>query len=332
MAMNSEALLLQPSSATDVPPPRHRLDPAAAAQLPRTPGIYAAWITMDAALEQVGIAGPAPRLVYVGIATSKAGLRRRLTAHVSTPWWELLDLLASRRAVLPAWWAHSFKNSPHRTLTIPALAQLASDEALAWQHEHLRWGWTEMPKAEAQAAEVAAIAAHRPLVNRKGLDYGAEPPPQLRATGPHEAARAWWLFHAAWLAVITIEEASYSAVDFGRLMVAVDEDGWPVPLADGDHQRLDLPSDWEAQRVLVGAAPSELRGAVADETDSEQAFAWWAAYSGHQFLPGGGTTHDALHGAFTRSDEGHRAPSHLPAEPTRSRLVALVKQLPRVTH
>jgi hypothetical protein len=326
------------------PSPSQSLDIEAARQAPTDQGIYAAWLTAEEALREIGIDGPPPVLVYVGIAVGKGGLRHRLLRHAQVPWWELIDLLASRRTVLPAWWAHAPKNTDRRTLTTPMLARIAEEQARAWHHEHLRWGWEVMTRKEAETREVAVIAAHRPLVNRKGRGYRAGPPPQLKAGNTYEPERAWWLFHAAWLAVLSLEHT-----DFVRplrrwhpttysLEVATNPDGWPVPLGQGTPRRIRVPkTDRAAERVLAGAArragaPQEIQDAVRDDTPASQAFAWWAAYAGCEFRRDPIPVRDALGGALTRRDDGFRAPTRLPDAALRSHLVDLVKLLPYVTH
>lgn len=121
--------------------PRHdqRLDLQAVRHIPRVEGVYAAWITTREALVEIGIDGPPPVLVYIGKATGVGGLRTRLRRHASSAWWELIDLLASRRTVLPGWWSHSQKNTGRRTLLIPPLAMVSHAQALDWQHRNVRW-------------------------------------------------------------------------------------------------------------------------------------------------------------------------------------------------
>jgi hypothetical protein len=121
------------------PPPEHRLDLESASRLSAISGVYAAWIVDEQALMAAGIGGTAPVLVYVGKADGAGGLKQRLTSHARWPWWELLDLLASRGTVLPGWWSYAQQNTSRRTLVAPPLAALAESEARAWQHQHLVW-------------------------------------------------------------------------------------------------------------------------------------------------------------------------------------------------
>jgi hypothetical protein len=135
------------------------------------------------------------------------------------------------------WWRYAHKYSRTKRLRYPGLAQLAVDETLAWQHEHLRWGWTAVHAVDATRVESDLIAAHRPLGNLAGRGYQAGPPAPLRAIGGYERERAWWLFHVAWLAVLTLGTPS-EGIRRRRLQheVAHDEHGWPVPLGEGEHR------------------------------------------------------------------------------------------------
>jgi hypothetical protein len=320
------------------PAGEHRLDRKLARRLPRVPAVYGASIVDSKALAEAGIAGPPPVRVYVGRAVGADGLRGRLRSHAEWPWWELIDLLASRRIVLPAWWSHAEKNV-RGTLDVPLLADVSLAQARAWQHRNLRWGWTTDPSIDLPKLEVDLIAAHRPLINRKGQGYGAQPPMQLQKIGAYERERAWWLFHASWLAVLTLRPTDWvadcwrSGPWFLADRVAHDEDGWPTPLAEGTEQTIRIPWEWSARETLVDLAPPELREAVMDEsTAAEQATAWWAAYAGHPYLRDSQPHEDALRSALAREPSAYRSPPDLPSGRKLEQLLQLVRQLPHVSH
>lgn len=314
------------------PPPEHRLDTKTASGVPASRGVYAAWIVDERALAEAGIGGVPPVLLYVGKAGGAAGLRARLTRHAAHPWWELVDLLASRGTVLPGWWSYAEKNTTHRTLRIPPLAAVAEAETRAWQHENLRWGWISKPRTDVRAYEAALIAMHRPLLNRHGRGYKAEPLVQLRAVGIYEDARVWWLFHVAWLAVLTLRPQAWVRRSLNGHVIAADEHGWPVCLDEGTHHKLRIPGERAARGLLARAAPPALHDAVSGATSSAEATAWWAAYAGHAFLKQPDAPDVALRAALTRSSNALRAPQAGPSESGHARLVDLVRQLPSVAH
>lgn len=291
-----------------VPPEgKHRLDVQRAGRAPERPGVYAAWVVDEAALTDAGIDGPPPVLWYVGKATGVGGLRARLRRHARAAWWELVDLLASRRVVLPGWWSYAYKNTTRRTLTIPPLAMVSHDETLRWQHSHLRWGWSAASAGKTRTLEGDLIATHLPLLNRHGRGLRERTPVQLRERTAFEREAAWWLFHVSWLGVIMLapddwlEVRSTDASWPVTCTVACDDDGWPVPLTDGRDQEITVPDESSARELLVRAAPRELRAAVADTgTGAYEATAWWAAYAGHPFLRSGQPHEDALAAALRR--------------------------------
>jgi hypothetical protein len=321
------------------PPGEHRLDRELVARVPRDPGTYAAWIIDSAALVEAGIAGTPPVLVYVGVANGSGGLRARLRDHASAPWWELLDLLASRKTVLPGWWSYANKNVGRTSLTVPPLANVAEQQALAWQHCHLRWGWITNPSVSASTLECAWIERYLPMLNLKGRGYKALGPVQLRNGIGYERERAWWLFHVSWIAVITLQPPGW--VDdcwtpgewWGADRVSCDDDGWPVRIGDGETHTIRIPSERSARELLLAAAPPTLRDEAADSsTTSEEATAWWAAYAGHAFLQDSQPHSDALRAGLARSADGYRAPISLPTGPKRADLLELIRPLPGVGH
>lgn len=299
------------------------------------PGVYAAWIVDPAALAEAGIDGPPPVLMYVGKASSTGGLKARLRLHASWPWWELIDLLATRRTVLPGWWSHAQKNTQRRTLTVPPLAAVSQDQARAWQWRNLRWGWISDPSMDLLKHEAALIASHRPMLNRRGLGYQAQGPTQLQRIGAYEEERAGWLFHVSWLAVLTLQPDGWvqrSRRPWSRSThVACDGAGWPVPLLEGATHAITIPDERSARKALAAVAPSELRVAITDSsTSAEQATAWWAAYAGHPFLVDSQPREDALRAALARRP--HRGPPTLPSESGCAALIELVRRLPGVNH
>lgn len=321
------------------PEGKHRLDVQRAGRVTERPGVYAAWIPDDAALTNLGIDGAAPVLWYVGRATGTGGLRARLRRHARSAWWELVDLLASRRVVLPGWWWYADKNTAHRTLTIPPLAMVSHEETLRWQHSHLRWGWVAASKVNTRALEADLIATHLPLLNLHGRGLRGRPPVQLRKRLEFERDAAWWLFHVSWLAVITLRSDEWIEVRSRHTSrpvtcsVACDDDGWPVPLAEGRHHEITVPDEAAARKVLIKAAPRELRAVVAETgTGAHEATAWWAAYAGHPFLRDGTPHEDVLAAALRRNDEGYAGPGRLPTDTKLRSLLNLVALLPRVTH
>src|SRR5690242_16544524 len=74
-------------------------------QVPRTPGLYAIWLLEPGSLRACGIDGPAPKLIYIGMASPRHGLRGRLYQHLGADWGALTELLAVRGHVLFPWWA-----------------------------------------------------------------------------------------------------------------------------------------------------------------------------------------------------------------------------------
>ena len=323
------------------PPPegKHRLDVQRAGRVTERPGVYAAWIADAAALTDVGVDGPAPVLWYVGRATGAGGLRARLRRHARSAWWELVDLLASRRVVLPGWWSYAFKNTARRTLTVPPLAMVSHDETLRWQHSHLRWGWIAGSKVNTKALEGDLIATHLPLLNLHGRGLSGRAPVQLRNRLAFEQDAAWWLFHVSWLAVIVSAPEEWIEVR-GRhtswpisCSVACDDDGWPVPLTEGRDHKITVPDEASARQVLIKAAPRDLRAVVAEtRTDAHEATAWWAAYAGHPFLRHSQPHESALAAALRRDDDGYAGPGRLPTDAKLRDLLALIAPLARVTH
>lgn len=311
-----------------IPRPAFRLDEAAARAAPTQTGVYAAWITDAESFSECGIAAPEPRVVYIGKASGGGGLRSRLLRHARQPFWSLLDLLASRGTILPSWWHHAFKRQPHkRTLKTPPLAKLAEDAALAWQQDHLRWGWTST--GEPRPVESSLIAQHQPLLNLHGRGFALLGPPQMRLIGDFERARAGWLFSTAWIAALTAAEGEW--VTWSELTrslhLEIDEAGWPMPLGQGGKRvKLRLPTELDAQRIVKKARDVEF-----NEYDDE-ALAWWSAYAGLAFRPRAQSVDEALRHAFRCEVDALDLPRTLPPPDRRVELLKIIKLLPGVAH
>lgn len=314
------------------PEPATTLDADTAKRAPQSQGIYAAWIVDEQALAEAGLSGPPPRLVYVGVAAGRGGLRHRLARHAKTPFWDLLDLLAVRGTIVPGWWHYARKNQPHkRTLHPPPLARLASDEALAWQERNLRWGW--VMRNTPRSLESELIAAYQPLLNLSGQGLRVLGPPQLRYVGDWEPARAAWLFSVAWIAVLSGRPSGWVRRRLRKRAdeIRVDDAGWPMPLAAaGRPERVRIPSEREARTLLSGCLPDTY--GTAQFNDDEEARAWWAAYIGLTFQHTPQAVEDALHLAASRRVDAIRTPPTLPDEPRRRELLQLIRLLPRVCH
>gem|GEM_PF-6354484 len=187
--------------AVDVPPaPLGRLTPELLEEVPRTFGLYTAWIGDAAAAEQAGIDRTAPFPVYVGIAKD---LRGRLSTHapmgraLRLPFTDLAEMLAARGVIGWGLWHRSLDKGPGYWNRPSALGQVFLDAALAWQDRHLQWGWQPLPEAQARAAETRLIAEQVPVLNKRGRGLKAKPP-LLRDVGRYEEARAFrlWLLSA----------------------------------------------------------------------------------------------------------------------------------------
>jgi hypothetical protein len=310
------------------PAPAFRLGEETAREAPAQTGVYAAWITDAESLAECGVAGPEPRVIYIGQARGSGGLRARLRIHAREPFWSLLDLLASRGTILPGWWHHAIKNQPHRrTLDVPPLAKLSESAALTWQQDHLRWGWTSIKKPS--PVESTLIAQYQPLLNLRGRGFGLLGPPQLRMIGDFEVARAGWFFSAAWIAAITSADDGWVAWDdlTTSLDLEIDEAGWPMALGGGGTRvTLQLPTELEAREIVNKACD------VAFNDYDNEASAWWCAYAGLAFRPKAQQIDEALRHAFRRHVAALDLPPTLPPRDRRVELLELIKLLPSVAH
>jgi hypothetical protein len=292
----------------DMEPPAPRSpvidDRHALRSLPDKPGIYAAWLTDAASLAQVGLAPVERRLIYVGKAGGRYGLRQRLRRHARSPWYSLLHALAAGRHVLPCWWTHARKNGPHSRVVHPSgLAAVATAEALAWQHAHLSWGYVTVPADKLRACESQLIHRHRPLINLAGRDYGSRSP-LIRDDGFAERLRAWWLYRAAWLAVLVGQPDGYArrrrGIRASSIEVGWDPAGWPARLEVAtNYATVELQREAHHQKQLVTACPPHLREALRAWSDSDEASTWVYAHTGLALTHGADIT-DVLTDAMTK--------------------------------
>lgn len=314
------------------------LDPlVAASEVPRAAGIYAAWIVSDAALHALGIAGPAPVLMYVGKAAGGRGnLRRRLTVHSRVPFYELIELLAIRGHTIFPWHARAYTPGSGRMYRASPLAQLATDAGMRFQHTHLRWAWRSCDADEARVLERRAIASGRPLLNRAGA---GSTPPQMRRRDGYERDAACWLWHVAWAALYvgSSRDPSWRYGDPASAGWALGHSGWPQPCATDDAiEAPRLPAHRKVRRLIRSAAkhesvPSVVREAV-NQASPEELDIWWAAHAGTGHLKPPIDPHDAIRNALV-ADPRRRVPE----PPTRATaeddaLLRLIRGLQRVAH
>ncbi len=329
-----------------LPGPQGPLTPLTVRHVPHKPGVYAAWLEDADALEQAGIEPDedGTALLYVGLSTS--GLARRLQRHVFAPFWDLAELLAMRRTVLPAWWVRAQKSTTGRTVSPTPLAGVTEDQALGWQYQHLRWGWVPVSRDEVRRVEVELIAEHQPVLNLRGQGLRAAGPPQLRYVGRYEAERAEWLFRLTWLAVLTLAPDGWVGRPTASLHVAMDADGWPCRVrgfADRGTHAVDLPDDRWALERIAAAAPAELTDVIeaphapapgvidtCDPEQAQEARAWIAAYL--MAPPGDATTPDERLAAALRGQRSGITPIRLPTGDRLRELLDLVDLLPGVAH
>lgn len=320
------------SNSSQVPEPFTALEEAHARAAPRERGVYAAWITDGSALADAALETPAPRLVYVGKASGREGLRHRLLRHARTPFWDLLDLLAARGTIVPGWWRYADKHQPFkRSLHVPPLASRSEAAALAWQHEHLRWGW--LTHDTPGPLEVTLIAAHTPLLNLSGKGLKRSGPPQMRMIGEWEAARAAWLFSVSWIAVLCARPDDWIRRRRLRrsMEVSINDDGWPVPLDTGySTHEVTIPTERTARGLLHEAARDADLPMVFN--DDEEASAWWAAYAGLRFRPQQQSVEAALVHALHRRVTALDMPTTLPSAACQKGVLPVIRELPAVVH
>lgn len=283
-------------------------------------------------MAELGVHGALPFLLYVGKGSGPGGLRARLRRHAEVPWFEIADLLACQARTLPLWWGYADKVHPRRVPPMTPLARVAFDQALAWQHRRIVWGWEGVSGSLVGAHESALIADNMTLLNRRGRGYAQYGPAQLRAIGPYARQRAWWLFHASWIAVLDQRPDGWAHRTLRSTRVACDEAGWPTPLSEGRQQVVKVPSERAARRVLAECAPPHLRDAASVRSEANEARAWWAAYAGHQFTAEPESVEAALRAALRTDAQGRRGPATLPDPARQAQLAKLIARLPGIAH
>ncbi len=271
-----------------LPSAERTLNHRAVESLPDAPGVYAAWITDEAALRQAGVEGTAPLLAYVGKARS---LRQRIGRHVPgpevrhrLPFSDLGEMLSTGGHTLWNWWARSFDRGPDGRWAAPSgLGRLAIDQTLAWQREHLVWGWSVAAPEVLTMLEVSLIVEHEPLLNPQRRGVRAMPP-QLRRVGDYRHRRAQWLYLLSWTAAIR-ENWDAGMWRDGLMLFTPDVQGYPV-VCDAQRPAEDEPVVVPAfDRTLVlgamrraarGAHPEIARALETAPRDCELVN-WWAA-------------------------------------------------------
>lgn len=315
-------------------------------EVPNRPGVYAAWITTPAALRALGVAGPAPRLIYIGRAVAASGLRGRLLEHTLSSWQTLNELLAARGGCVFSWWHRTrlARDAPYRP-TPSALGDLSSHEALRFQHEHLRWRWISCrSRTRAEALEIELLASNEPLLNHLLAD---PTPPQLRYHQGFEAARARWLWHMSWTALFVGDNESRNLNNataerwglyerWSRRAYQADRLGYPLPLDEHDStaERLPMPPAREIHEdmsIAAAGAPAEVRHALGVGITDRELETWWAAHVAARFV--GGDLRGALTASLNLWDETHApGPHRLPSTERRADLAKLTLMLRSYRH
>lgn len=328
-------------------------------RVPKSSGIYAAWVLDAEALGAAGIDGPAPRCIYVGKA-ERAGLAARLKQHVTFTFQSLNEILAARGLVLFDW-GDRFRPPMAGKYRVEetALARIAASGTRSWQHQHLRWSVAPLSADQVRDAEKAAILDLKPLLN---ITHGGRPLPQLRACSQHESVRARWLWHASWLGLLLPRfelrsaraKAHWPQSDTRRrrqgllrrsirIAARVDPDGFLVPMGgaprfagEARNVAIDWPTVQDVCNLLEGAAAGstdEIQSAVAHAPGPEL-LAWWAAHAGAPYLGRGCiNVRDAIAQSLLPNPAGTATESFkMPAETRRTELLELVDALNRTRH
>jgi hypothetical protein len=326
---------------------------AAREQVQRCPnetGIYAAWIRDRTGLAEVGISGPLPRLMYVGIGGSRGGLRARLKRHASSAFLPTNELLAARGVVLAGWGDRYAPKTSGRMAKKTPLLDLASEQTLAWQHKRFRWAWQPCSPELARLSELAAVSECSPILNLSGAVDGM--PPQLRAMGRNERARARWLWHISWAALlIGYSTRSRPPVDKdlwrewsdsdNTRRIAVDPLGFPMPRAEVMSRRQvqtvrtpSLDEIWDMMRRAARGATPEVRAAVNEgRPDDDELAAWWAAHAGAPYLPQPVSVQTSIAQSFKLFSEQQAAcPERLPNEARVQELSKMLTMLDGANH
>lgn len=311
--------------------------------VPARTGIYAAWITDAAALRDVGIDRPAPRIVYVGIATGAHGLRRRLLKHSRGPFQELNELLGVRGRALFCWGYRYLPPGEPRSVGTTPLLEVAERQTLEWQHRHVSWSWSACSPARARALEKEAVVRHEPVLNRKYAERLK--PPELRAASRYGKARARWLWHTSWAGLLignehrAVDRTEWPTDSLAR--IKVDDAGFPLPRSSSLPARpagraLREPSLGTIEEMMrEGARHADVavRHAVAVTLDDEKLYAWWAAHAGAPLLASQHRVEDAIAASLElRSESSAPCPDRLPADERVTELHGLAATLDAVGH
>lgn len=302
-------------------------------EVPRESGYYIAWITDEAALDEAGLDGPAPRVAYVGKA--QGGLYSRLRKHIAGGLPGLSDILFARGKILPPFGHWNLPADRGRMWEPTPLTQISDRQLRNWQHRHLRWGWATCGRAEAARRERAAIAALDPLFNTQ---FSTGPLVQLRASAVAPRARARWLWHASWAGYLLEHEFRSVRVEGVWSYALPGPDGYPVPAEEdaGDGAIVDcFPANMSvsALREVMHAAARglddvEIRDAVGRTRRREELEAWWAAHAGAEELPNATTVEQAMRDSLSlRSETDAAGPAELPSGDRLEELLPLVKSL-----
>ncbi len=265
--------------------------------LPRGPGVYAGWIRSSKGLRNAGVSGPAPVLVYVGVATN---LRTRFGNRRDMLDLRLHELLAARGVLLWSWGARVPRLSSQRSRWYPqGLDELALEQGAGWQEANLVWIWEPVPFIDgARKLERRLISLGDPLLNVSGPPRF--PPPQLRRYRGFSQARARWLWHTSWAGALFSNRAKF----------VEDELGYPIK---GSHPKIqrDRPNDYrDFLRGCRQEAPDDVREAI-EHTPARVARLWWAAHAGRR---------DELVNSLACASEKHTdAALGLPKDPARLR-------------
>ena len=310
--------------------------------VPERPGIYAAWITEQAALRQAGIRCDPPCLLYVGRATKgEAPLRKRLERHARVPFYDLAEMLAVRGNALFPWHARVW--GEHSRFRPGALCQLSEAQTMDWTWRNVSWSWRACSKERAVADENAAIKAGNPVLNRAG---GGPTLPQLRVSSPRAGAR--WIWQVAWAALLhgddygfdNLPESALAEWDWNQF--CVDRHGYPLPHSMWKDQGtppprwFPKPPPTKRLRALMAKAARDTEPSVRNAigqgpTPVDELKLWWAAHKSAEFLREPIGIEEALEASLGMADERSApCPARPPRPLLREKLVLLERTHSRV--